>query len=219
MYPDAGKPKQEPQKHLPTLFTTLRQRYLHRPGGYTRVLRIEPLNHHHDQAPSAILELVDGPRDMRFAMTAKTLVRERAAAAAAADTAGDDDDQAGGGRRGEGGIRDITARNVVKVTRFRPGGEEELERTVRRLETMAGLNEEGEGVGLGEKEKKEREERRKKREGREAWEPFARMRRRERDEEDEGRALTVWEKRETRRVGRDPDSGRRIGSRRRMGLS
>ena len=161
---------------------------------------------------------------MRFAMTAKTLVRERAAAAAAAaaDTAGDDDDdEAGGGRRGGGGggIRDITARNVVKVTRFRPGGEEELERTVRRLETMAGLNEEGEGVGLGEKEKKEREERRKKREGREAWEPFARMRRREREEADEGRALTVWEKRETRRVGRDPDSGRRIGSRRRMGLS
>lgn len=158
-------------------------------------------------------------------MTAKTLVRERAAAAAAAaDTAGDDGDEAGGGRRGErgglgGGIRDITARNVVKVTRFRPGGEEELERTVRRLETMAGLNEEGEGVGLGEKEKKEREDRREKREGREPWEPFARMRRREREEEDEGRALTVWEKRETRRVGRDPDSGRRIGSRRRMGLS
>ena len=165
---------------------------------------------------------------MRFAMTAKTLVRERAAAAAAAaaDTAGDDDDdEAGGGRRGErregggGGIRDITARNVVKVTRFRPGGEEELERTVRRLETMAGLNEEGEGVGLGEKEKKEREERRKKREGREAWEPFARMRRREGEGAEEGRGWTVWEKRETRRVGRDPDSGRRIGSRRRMGLS
>lgn len=50
---------------------------------------------------------------MRFAMTAKTLVRERAT---------------------EGGVREITARNVQKVTRFRQGGMEELERTVRNVE-------------------------------------------------------------------------------------
>ena len=50
---------------------------------------------------------------MRFAMTAKTLVRERAT---------------------EGGVREITARNVQKVTRFRQGGMEELERTVRKVE-------------------------------------------------------------------------------------
>ena len=56
---------------------------------------------------------MDGPRDMRFAMTAKTLVRERAT---------------------EGGVREITARNVQKVTRFRQGGMEELERTVRNVE-------------------------------------------------------------------------------------
>ena len=96
---------------MPKLFSELRERYLTRPGGYTRVLRIEPLKE--DQAPSAILELVDGPRDMRFAMTAKTLVRERAT---------------------EAGVRDLTAKNILKVTRFRPGGEEALEETVRRLE-------------------------------------------------------------------------------------
>ncbi|KAL9029369.1 MAG: hypothetical protein Q9196_002376 [Gyalolechia fulgens] len=104
---------QEPLQHLPRLFTTLRDRYLNRPGGYTRVLRIEPLNKHYDQAPSAILELVDGPKDMRFHMTAKTLVRERAT---------------------EEGVREITARNVKKVTRYRDGGVEELEKEVKRME-------------------------------------------------------------------------------------
>ena len=100
---------------MPKLFNELRQRYLNRPGGYTRVLRIEPLKE--DQAPSAILELVDGPRDIRFAMTAKTLVKERAS---------------------EEGVRDLTAKNVIKVTRFRQGGEEELEKTVRALESQGG---------------------------------------------------------------------------------
>ena len=161
-------------KHLPTLFTTLRQRYLNRPGGYTRVLRIEPLNRNNDQAPSAILELVDGPRDMRFAMTAKTLVRERAS---------------------DEGIREITARNVAKVTRFREDGEEELERTVRRLETMKGLGKEGEDGG--------------ERHDREPWEPFPRMKQREREKEDEERPLTEREKREKRRTKRDPNTGRR----------
>ena len=108
-----------PFQHMNKLFGELRARYQERPGGYTRVLRIEPINRHHDQAPSAVLELVDGPRDMRFAMTAKSLVRERLVAA------GDDAGK---------GIRDITARNVVKVTRFRPQGEMELMREVRRLE-------------------------------------------------------------------------------------
>jgi hypothetical protein len=96
---------------VPKLFDELRLRYQNRPGGYTRVLRLEPLKE--DQAPSAILELVDGPRDMRFAMTAKTLVRERAS---------------------EEGIRDITAQNVLKVTRYRENGEAELEKMVKALE-------------------------------------------------------------------------------------
>jgi large subunit ribosomal protein L17 len=93
------------------LFGPLRERYANRPGGYTRVLRIEPLKP--DQAPSAILELVDGPKDMRFAMTAKTLVKQR----------------------GDGvGMNEITAVNIRKVTRFREGGEDELEAEVLRLE-------------------------------------------------------------------------------------
>lgn len=39
------------------------------------MLRIEPLKE--DQAASAILELVDSPKDIRFAMMAKVLARQR----------------------------------------------------------------------------------------------------------------------------------------------
>lgn len=104
-------PNQEPHKHMDKLFGPLRERYQTRPGGYTRVLRIEPLKS--DQAPSAILELVDGPRDMRFAMTAKALVKQREDGV---------------------GMNEITAVNVRKVTRFRQEGEDELEAEVLRLE-------------------------------------------------------------------------------------
>jgi len=88
---------------MPKLFGTLRERYQSRPGGYTRVLRIEPLKS--DQAPSAILEFVDGPKDMRFLLTAKTLARQRAK-----------------------GIQPnaITKMNIKKVTQFRERGEEAL---------------------------------------------------------------------------------------------
>ena len=86
---------------------------------------MEPIKE--DHAPSAILELVDGPRDMRFAMTAKTLVRERASES--------------------GGIRELTAKNVAKVTRFRKDGEQELEAMVRRLEDK-GTDEERRGLGV-----------------------------------------------------------------------
>src|ERR1700753_1676256 len=41
-----------PQLLLPKLFGEFRQRYANRPGGYTRVLRVEPKKE--DQAPSAI---------------------------------------------------------------------------------------------------------------------------------------------------------------------
>lgn len=50
-------------------------------------------------------------------MTAKTLVRERAS---------------------EEGVRELTAKNVQKVTRYREGGMEDLEKEVRRMEKVAG---------------------------------------------------------------------------------
>lgn len=102
-----------PHELLPKLFGPLRERYADRPGGYTRVLRIEPLKE--DQAPSAILELVDGPKDMRFAMTARTVAR----------------------LRGEGqDLNEMTQRNIEKVTRYRPDGEKALEDMVEKLNDL-----------------------------------------------------------------------------------
>ncbi|KAJ5112236.1 54S ribosomal protein L8 [Penicillium argentinense] len=121
----------KPHSIIPKLFGPLRERYADRPGGYTRVLRIEPKQKYeyysapkgdknavperkpHDQAPSAILELVDGPKDMRFAMTARTVARQR-------EFLGN-------------GLNELTELNVRKVTRFRKGGLEALEEAVRNL--------------------------------------------------------------------------------------
>lgn len=88
------------------LFGELRERYLHRPGGYTRVLHTEPQNKHQlDQAPSAILELVDGRKDVRFAMTAAIVARD--------EMMHKDPEQ----------VNAMTTWNVEKVTRFRRNGE------------------------------------------------------------------------------------------------
>ncbi|TVY81789.1 54S ribosomal protein L8 [Lachnellula suecica] len=99
-----------PHLLVPKLFGDLRERYADRPGGYTRILRIEPTKP--DMAPSAILELVDGPKDMRFAMTARTVQRERTE-----------------GRE----PTEMTARNIDKVTRYRKGGAGALEEAINKL--------------------------------------------------------------------------------------
>ncbi|KIJ68358.1 hypothetical protein HYDPIDRAFT_36842, partial [Hydnomerulius pinastri MD-312] len=59
---------------LPKLFTTFAERYKERPGGYTRVLPID--NRTGDNAPMALLELVDNPNDFKLEMTARALGRE-----------------------------------------------------------------------------------------------------------------------------------------------
>ena len=104
---------------VPKLFGPIRERYVNRPGGYTRVLRIEPMKE--DQAESAILELVDGPKYMRFAMTAKTLAR----------------------RPAKLGLSPGITMHIKKVTQFREGGVESLREMVERLrvEQEDGLDE------------------------------------------------------------------------------
>lgn len=94
---------------VPKIFETIGARYANRPGGYTRVLRIEPIKE--DQAESAILELVDSPKDMRFAMTAKTLASKPESEP----------------------LNKITAKNVEKVTRYRENGMESLRDMVQKL--------------------------------------------------------------------------------------
>ncbi|KAH7148734.1 ribosomal protein L17 [Dactylonectria macrodidyma] len=94
---------------LPKLFGELRQRYLPREGGYTRVVRTESKNPY-DQGESAILEFVDGPKDSRFMMTAKTVARDR--------MLGHDHTA-------------VTRLNIKKVTQFR--GEPEFELMVQKF--------------------------------------------------------------------------------------
>ncbi len=75
-----------------------------------------------DQAPSAILELVDGPKDMRFALTAKTIANIR--------------------EKGHE-INDMTAANIRKVTRYRKGGENDLDKMVKSFENLAAEGDHG----------------------------------------------------------------------------
>ncbi|KAF7542718.1 hypothetical protein G7Z17_g11334 [Cylindrodendrum hubeiense] len=98
-----------PHLLLPKLFGELRQRYLPREGGYTRVVRTESKNTY-DQGESAILELVDGPKDSRFMMTAKTVARDR--------MLGKDHTP-------------VTRLNIKKVTQFR--GKEDFEAMVQKF--------------------------------------------------------------------------------------
>ncbi|CAK5280257.1 unnamed protein product [Mycena citricolor] len=56
---------------LPKLFGTFAQRYADRPGGYTRIHKFG--NRPGDDAPHAILELVDNPRDIRWEMTSRAV--------------------------------------------------------------------------------------------------------------------------------------------------
>lgn len=104
---------QQPHLYLPKLFGELRTRYAARPGGYTRVLRTEPRKE--DQAASAILELVDGPRDTRFALTARTVARDRQL-----------------GREHS----PITMLNVRKVTALRSDGMAALDHLADRLQNL-----------------------------------------------------------------------------------
>ncbi|KAL7959654.1 putative ribosomal protein YmL8 [Trichoderma compactum] len=108
-----------PNLLLPKLFGELRNRYLTREGGYTRVVRTEPKNTY-DQGESAILEFVDGKKDSRFMMTAKTLARDRLLGRSSTP---------------------VTLQNVKKVTKFRD--EKELEEMVQRFMI---LSTEGEGA-------------------------------------------------------------------------
>jgi large subunit ribosomal protein L17 len=65
-----------PATALPKVFEELAHRYAKRPGGYTRIHRLGRRDR--DNAPQAVVTLVDGPRDFKFEMIAKTMGRELA---------------------------------------------------------------------------------------------------------------------------------------------
>ena len=56
---------------VPKVFGEFAKRYAGRPGGYTRIHKYG--NRQGDNAPHAILELVDNPRDLRYEMTAMSV--------------------------------------------------------------------------------------------------------------------------------------------------
>ena len=100
-----------PTTLLPKLFETLSTRYSTRPGGYTRITKFG--RRPGDNAPVAILSLVDGPRDLRFEMTARATGRERAM----------------------GEERELTGRNRERVLKFRDeAGVREFERKAEEFE-------------------------------------------------------------------------------------
>lgn len=104
-----------PHALLPKLFGELRLRYADRPGGYTRVLRTEPKSKY-DQGDSAILELVDGPRDLRFAMTAAAVARDK--------------------KMGKDSTY-YTLLNKKKVTQFRKNGPEAFDEMVEKVSRLS----------------------------------------------------------------------------------
>ncbi|KAF9353137.1 hypothetical protein BGX34_011782 [Mortierella sp. NVP85] len=58
---------------LPKLFGPLAERYKHRKGGYTRIHKLG--NRFGDNAPVAVIELIDGPGDLKNQMLFKALGR------------------------------------------------------------------------------------------------------------------------------------------------
>lgn len=94
---------------MPVLFNELAPRYADRPGGYTRIHLYG--NRFGDNAPHAIIELVDGPQDLRFEMTARAVGRETADAAIQGLNKTDGVSAST--------LRPLTQRNLEKVLQYR----------------------------------------------------------------------------------------------------
>ena len=115
----------------PKVFETLAARYAGRPGGYTRIHKFG--NRPGDNAPHAVLELVDGPRDLKFEMAARSTgwdvlssrLRSQSARAMVKHGVGDDVGATVGRERalGEGQegskLRPRTRWNLQKALRYR----------------------------------------------------------------------------------------------------
>lgn len=122
---------------VPKLFTSLRERYASRPGGYTRIHKFG--NRPGDNAPNAVVELVDNPRDLRLEVTAKAIGWELLARRLRGDTGEklqdvNVDNVIGVVRTaaqrldtGGGPLRELTRRNLCKLLKFRgDDGEKEI---------------------------------------------------------------------------------------------
>ncbi|KAF8490708.1 ribosomal protein L17 [Gautieria morchelliformis] len=127
---------------LPKLFTSLRERYADRPGGYTRIHKFG--NRPGDNAPNAIIELVDNPRDIKTEVTAKAVGWEILAQKLRYSSAGHQginmNEVTGvvrsatrpSGAKG-GPLRDYTKRNLTKLLKFK--GEDGLKEITEKAGT------------------------------------------------------------------------------------
>lgn len=119
MDPETFEP---PTTLLPKLFTTLSQRYADRAGGYTRIHKFG--RRPGDNAPHAILELVDGPKDLKFEMVARAVGLEAAQRGAERGLEGVSEDWEG--------LREGTKLGMDKVLKYRgEQGRRELEERAR----------------------------------------------------------------------------------------
>ncbi len=73
---------------------------------------------------------MDGPKDMRFAMTARAVARQRSL-----------DEELESSGHSPRGLNEITLKNVKKVIKFRQDGQRALQNMVRQFEKM-GVNKE-----------------------------------------------------------------------------
>lgn len=115
---------------LSKLFTTFASRYSERPGGYTRIHKFG--NRQGDNAPHAILELVDNPRDLRWEMTSRAIGRETSThklkqagthegvSLKAHDILRVVNSERNMGYGQKGILRPMTRWNLQKILRFRP---------------------------------------------------------------------------------------------------
>ncbi|KAH9898020.1 mitochondrial ribosomal protein L17 [Cubamyces lactineus] len=127
---------------VPKLFSELAQRYAERPGGYTRIHKFG--NRPGDNAPHAILELVDNPRDLRFQMTARAVgwellgkkVGQESLQSLTAAGIPDIEDVIEKEKtvppEARGELRSVTRRNLQKVLRYQ--GSEAVEKMSRIAE-------------------------------------------------------------------------------------
>jgi large subunit ribosomal protein L17 len=139
----------------PKVFETLAARYAARPGGYTRIHKFG--NRQGDNAPHAVLELVDGPRDLKFEMTARSAgwdvlssrLRSQSARAMVKHGVGDDiggtverERALGEGQEGSK-LRPRTRWNLQKTLRYRSAedvkrfGDKVQEHMVKLLSPMS----------------------------------------------------------------------------------
>lgn len=119
-------------KLTPKVFTTLAERYRDRPGGYTRIHKFG--NRPGDNAPHAILEFVDNPRDLKYEMTSRAVgweVLGKEMRAKSAKTLAEDGVDGVAelmqkelvlGPKEKGDLRPRTRWNLQKVLKYRPAG-------------------------------------------------------------------------------------------------